>query len=485
MSSVQLIGLGIFVFVITALLYFQSRTQEPFADLNRATWNPSKPPVAGRPYNPSPDSKDYSQVPADLNRDRAPYSAPTGSGSIPLSQQRPSMIPGGGTQTMPREALAQIKDLRELDSKITTWLDAASQKERDQPGSLTSAQRQERIMLMARLRSIRDQVGTGLITDTWKRVADETLNLRNENQGWQQVSPSLAEVNEFGVGSPADAFLTPSEFTQFYSIFNAAIREMSGLAQPDPLQKVRLQQLQVLRQELTDLMNQRSSSSSSTSSSSLQSLPIKMGAAQLFLKQMLKPDQPLPSLFSIDATPTDTHTNFNNSSADVLSDLQNMSWSLNLRIFHDDPVTQDLKAATATLMNQLKNKQITPQEARSHVVALKQYKEPESVMSQTQPTQTQLRQSRINPNANNQQQHQQQHQEPVGLTSPLIQKARTLCKQIREAFPYDAAALGCVPDSRISDAFNAETVINTVCNRLRYSVPTVTPEQFGCPVRAV
>jgi len=470
MSSVQLIGLGMFVFVITALLYFQSRTQEPFADLNRATWNPSKPPVAGRPYNPLPDSKDYSNVPADLNK--APYSAPSGSGSIPLSQQRPSMIPGGGTQTMPREALAQIKDLRELDSKITTWLDAASQKERDQPGSLTSAQRQERIMLMARLRSIRDQVGTGMITDTWKRVADETLNLRNENQGWQQVSPSLAEVNEFGVGSPADAFLTPSEFTQFYSIFNAGIREMSGLAQPDPLQKVRLQQLQVLRQELTDLMSARSSS--------LQSLPIKMGAAQLFLKQMLKPDQPLPSLFSIDATPADTHTNFNNSSADVLSDLQNLSWSLNLRIYHDDPATQELKAATTTLMNQLRNKQISPQEARSHVVALKQYTEPVSVFQQSQ-SQTQLRQSRINPNANNQ--NQNQKQEPVGLTSPLIQKARTLCKQIREAFPYDAAALGCVPDSRISDAYNAETVINTVCNRLRYSVPTVTPEQFGCPVR--
>jgi hypothetical protein len=62
-------------------------------------------------------------------------------------------------------------------------------------------------------------------------------------------------------------------------------------------------------------------------------------------------------------------------------------------------------------------------------------------------------------------------------------RAQTLCKQIREAFPLDADALGC--RHHISDNYEAETVINTVCDRIRYSVPTVSPEQFNCPPKTV
>ena len=61
-------------------------------------------------------------------------------------------------------------------------------------------------------------------------------------------------------------------------------------------------------------------------------------------------------------------------------------------------------------------------------------------------------------------------------------RTRTLCHRIREAFPEDAEALGC---QKVETELEAESVINTVCSRLRFSVPTVSPEQFGCPKRAV
>jgi len=62
--------------------------------------------------------------------------------------------------------------------------------------------------------------------------------------------------------------------------------------------------------------------------------------------------------------------------------------------------------------------------------------------------------------------------------SPIIHGAKRLCYQIRKAFPKDAQALGCAP---VTTEYEAETVINTICTRLKSSVPTVTPEQFNCP----
>ena len=63
----------------------------------------------------------------------------------------------------------------------------------------------------------------------------------------------------------------------------------------------------------------------------------------------------------------------------------------------------------------------------------------------------------------------------------MTKRATVLCQRIKEAFPKDAKALGC--REKIDSEFEAETVINTVCDRLRFSVPTVSPEQFGCPHR--
>jgi hypothetical protein len=62
----------------------------------------------------------------------------------------------------------------------------------------------------------------------------------------------------------------------------------------------------------------------------------------------------------------------------------------------------------------------------------------------------------------------------------MVDRAAILCNQVREAFPLDAEALGC---PRVTPTFEtaAENVIYTVCQRIRETIPTVTPEQFYCP----
>jgi hypothetical protein len=287
------------------------------------------------------------------------------------------------------------------------WLDAASQKDREQPGSLTPTQLQRRVMLQARLTDVRDQLGTGLITDTWKRVADELMELRQENAGWQARSPSMDAAYGFGQGTDESAFLTDEEYTAFFGFFNAGTLELQSLSQPDPLQKVRLQQLQVIRQDLMDTQRRMGTP------------PIKMGSAKLFLRQILKPDQPLPTLFSVEPHPI--RKTFAESSADIHADLHDIQ--------RKDP---SLKEVTRTLADRVNSGDISTNDARTHILELKNTMGPD--------------------------------------------RAVTLCRQIREAFPEDADALGCALPMR-----DPERIITTVCNRLRYSVPTVSPEQFNCP----
>ncbi len=456
------------MFIVAALLFYQSHAAEGFANYPGtvrhftnawASWRPTQTPIAGRLYDPNSTMvNDTYPVPADLAK--APVSQPFG--SIPLSQQRPNMTPGPGTTTAPREAMAQIKDLRELDNKITLWLDAASQKEREQPGSLTPIQLQRRVMLQVRLQDVRDQMGTGMITDTWKSVADELMGLRKENAGWQERSPSLEALYEFGRGSDPNAFLSHGDYVKFYGLFNAAILEMEGLTQPDPLQKVRLQQLQVMRQDLMD------------NSKRLGTPPIKMAAAQLYLRQMLKPDQPLPSLYSLEPPPQELGSFFDESPLDVLADLRDIQWKLTVKY---DPASQEVKRAAAAMMDRIAAGQLTPQEARTHIVALKARSNPVPYSMPLGMIES------MNPSG------PPHVRAPAGLTkkpitNTLIKRAETLCKQIGEAFPNDAEALGC-QKKHVSDEMEAETVINTVCERLRFSVPSVTPEQFNCPKRTV
>lgn len=484
------------IFIVAALLYYQSSGHEGFTSYAKvphfqnswASWSPTMPPIAGRLYDPKSHMvSDPYPVPADLAK--APVSQPFG--TVPPSQQRPAMTPGPGVTMAPRDAMAQIKDLMELDNKITLWLDAASQRERDTPGSLTPTQLQRRVILQGRLQDVRDQLGTGMITDSWKRVADELKELRNENAGWQERSPSLEEVYSFGRGADPSLFLSHGDYVKFYGIFSAGVLEMQGLTQPDPLQKVRLQQLQVMRQDLMDV------------SKRIGTPPIKMATAQLYLRQMLKVDQPLPSLYSIEPPPQEKC--HESSVADVLADLRDLEWKLTVKY---DPASQEVKRATAAMLDRLARGDVTPQEARTHVLALKMRAAPApyssvfgamgAPLSMGAPLKMNGAMMFERPNEIRNSgamlletmdmtgpKHVRAHPTQKSEYNPkdLVSRATTLCKQIGEAFPRDAEALGC--QKHIRDEMEAETVINTVCDRLRFSVPSVTPEQFGCPRRNV
>jgi hypothetical protein len=435
--------------------------------LASTTWKPSDPPIAGRLFNPAANDK-YA-VPGDLAK--APNAAP--SGSVPKTVQKPNGIPGAGTAGAPREAMAQLKDLRELDSKITTWLDAVSQLDRQQPVSLTTQQRQDMVQYQCRLASIREQLGTGMIADTYKQVAAETLKLRNENAKWQKGPASLTAIHSCGLHANPNALLTEADYTQFFALFTAGIQELQGMAHPDPLQKVRLQQLQMMRQELNDAHKK--------------GLPsIKMSAAKNYLTQMLKPDQPLPTLISLDVPePPHLQQQVTNQFGDIMHEIKNMEITLTVKY---DPASAELKRSLAGLMDKMKAGEVSPAMARSHMDLLKEAR------GQTQPSQKQQSHAAAVAAVQASRSQSKDQRDPRFRLDPvsrptssynpnnLIKRATTLCDQIREAFPEDADALGC---QRVTNEFQAETVLNTVCDRLRYSVPTVTPEQFNCPKRRV
>jgi len=462
MSSIVIIGAAVTIFIVAALLYYQANEFEGFADaevknLNNAWagWSPQLPPIAGRLYDPASPANDTYPGLNDLSK--APISAPQG--TIPRSNQRPDMIPG--SRVVPREALAEQKDLMELAAKITLWLESADQRNRERPGSLTGEQLQQRVLLQGRREDINTQLETGLIVDTYKTVADELMDMREKNVGWQQISPSLDAIYEFGQGKNPNAFLTHDEYVEFYQLFSTAIQELEGMTQPEPLQKVRLQQLQIMRQDLI------------TNSKILGTPPIKMNGAKVYLRQMLKSDQPLPELYSLEPPPMDKKHEDN--PIDVISELRDIQWNLTVSY---DPGAQEMKRATASLLDRLHAGQMSAQEARQHVAGLRntrtpgpfEYSAPGPVdIGSDSSVQTDGRPGRYDPKPERKEDRN------------LVERATLLCKQITEAFPEDANALGCRADIR-SD-YDAETVINTVCDRLRYSAPTVTPEQFGCPKR--
>ena len=480
MSSLPVIATTVVIFIVAALLYFQSHPPEGFRS----------GPIAGRQYDPN--EKEFYMVPADLSKALVAYP----SGSIPVPQQRPPTIPGPGSA--PREATAQLKDLRELDNKIMLWLDAASQKEREQVGSMTSDQLQSRVMLQARLADVREQLGTGIITDTWRKVADEISALQMENIGWQKISPSLDAVYGFGLHKDPNRFLTKEDYTEFFALLNAGVLELQGIVQPDPTQKVRLQQLQVIRQDL--IGTQRNYGIP----------PIKMSSAQLFLRQMMRADQPLPTIFSVEPHPL--RYTLADSPLDILSDLNDIQWKLTVE---HDPTSHDLKRSVAAMLDKIRDGTLSPEDARSRLVEMKYQSQATPGQPRANPNplsqftgQTMQPVQTIQPgtNPNPLSQFIGQTRQPVAnpmapvAVNPLphvghtedckclernnmVHRATTLCKQIREAFPLDADALGC--KRHINDTYEAETVINTVCDRIRYSVPTVSPEQFNCPRKTV
>lgn len=427
MTSPKVIGAAILVFLVAAALWYQATSAQ-----SEGFSNPPTPPVAGRPYGAVGElADDNARVPADLNK--APVINPIPNNTIPTTEQRPTAVPGA--PNAPREALATRKDLLELDNKITAWLAAANQLETAHPGSLTPEQRQRRVMLQARLGDIRNQLGTSLITDTYKTVANEILTVRRENTGWGRALPSLEAVHSFGKHAASqDAFLTPDQFREFTGLFHAILNDYQGHTQPNPLERVRLQQLQVIAQDL-----KREPAP-----------PIRVATARLFLEQAQKPDQPLPTLFatvpgfqSPEVTATATHATRPD---DIIRQLQDMQWRLTVTY---DPAGQALKRSVATMLQriQAEGMRMPPTEmeaARTAVAGL---------------------QSRVD----------------AYDPADLVTRATTLCAQASEAFgPTDARALGC-PIAPIKTQLEGENTLNLVCERIRTSVPSVDPRQFNCP----
>jgi hypothetical protein len=434
MTTQLLVVATVAVFIVAAMLYYQA--PEPFA--NPVGGSLSGGPVAGRWYN-SADTSNH--VPADLNH--APVAVPP-SNQIPSAVQRPSGIPG--PSTAPRDALASRKDLTELDSQITVWLAAAAQRDTEHPGSLSPSQLQEQVILQGRLAAIREELGTGMITDTYKTVSKEIAELRRQNASWgTSVTATMISVHGFAKHSDPDSFLTPEQFKEFRALLALLLKEFSGHQQPDPLERVRLKQLQVIDQELDRYRHEPP--------------PIKVGTARLFLERALHPDQPLPSLFSHrpDHKPDHKpghkpghkpdHKPNHDSPAEILRYLKDIQWKLTISY---NPAEQELMQAIAAMMKRIESEDVCFEDmetARKTIDTFKNHHGPSPA-----------------PSADDR------------------NRAMILCKQIHEAFPGDEEAMGC-PRGTIETNEEATNVIQEVCDRIRYSVPTVTPEQFNCPAK--
>uniref|UniRef100_A0A6C0E6G4 Uncharacterized protein n=1 Tax=viral metagenome TaxID=1070528 RepID=A0A6C0E6G4_9ZZZZ len=381
MSSPELIGAAVALFIVAALLYEYA---EGFANPpGFKPWDPRNPPVAGRSYN---TLSKYDTVPADLNE-----AEPIAKVPIPSA---------------PSKQTAQLKDLYDLDTKLTQWLESAAQRDLDSPGSLTTEQQHRRIRYQGRRADVRNQLETGVVTDSWQNVGKEIKEIYEDNEVWQEFYPTMAGIYTFGKGAP-DALLTPTEYTEFFAIFEEALRELESATLQDTILKVRIQQLHTIRQELKEVARKGTP-------------PIMMNAAKHFLRRMIHPEQTLPTLFSM-VVPEPT---LEKSTRDVLIEIR------------------DCRVPDQGLRDALLSGAVSAPEGRRRLREMKDKWEPVGW-------------------------------EPADFVGLEDKRTKRLCKQIRQAFPKDADALGC-------DTIGPGTMA-TVCDRLRYSVPTVSPEQFGCP----
>lgn len=395
---------SILLFVITAALWFQSRSARN-------------------------ENEGFTNVPADLNKAPVVLPASLSQNALPsatVAGQQQKGIPGA--TNAPREALATRKDMMELENKIVTWLAAATQYE-SSVGPLTPDQNQRQVILQTRLTDVLNQLGTSIITDSHKTVSQEINTIRVENTGWGAQVPSIEEIHAFGRHIPDQTgFLTGEQYHEFLNLFNAVLNEFKSYVQPNPLEKVRLQQLEVLKQSLPSQDNQR--------------IPIRLSTARLFLEQALRPDQPLPTLFTV-SFESESESSFNWAPQDIHRQISEIEWKLTVtgkgkQQPHLQKLLQGLKETIA------KSAGSPTDQLRSQISSLQN--EAESY----DPDNYELR-------------------------------VDTLCHQLANAFsPTDAVALGCPLSSSSYDSTNAETVFRTVCNRIQTSVPTVSPRQFNC-----
>ena len=258
---------------------------------------------------------------------------------------------------------------------------------------------------------------------------------------------------------PDDSFLDAELYGQFKGFFYAVLNEYKAHSQPSPLEHARLQQLEVIAQDLQG--TERTVHPHPPS--------IRVGSARLFLEQALKPDQPLPTLLSLAPNPATTPRPLAARPDDVIRQLRDIEWKLTVKY---DPAGQAIKRRVADLLQTLQAHPAPPpaliEAARSATAELQNAAYVSRSALSPPPVAQSLRMAR-------------DHYEP----GDLIGHANTLCEQLREAFPTkDVYALGC-PKEYITDRFEAESTINIVCDRIRYSVPTVSPEQFGCPATRV
>lgn len=444
MSSSTLVSAAIILFCVAAILYYKNTVREHFtspAEVNDflnawVSWGPTQPPIAGTSY--TPNQTPNLNAPGDLNM--APISQPGAypsgnSNSLGKKQQAPT---SGNNPS-----LARPIDLMDLDSKITTWLEAATQCENDAPCTLTPLQQQQRVLLQSRLVDVRSQIQSNQVTDTLRDVTKEIMSLREENAKWDHNTPFVSDVFEFGVGVDQDVTLTKEQYDMFLQIMAKVIKEYEKLHRPKPQQIVRTRQLYIIREYLLRQKNRPY---------------IRMGAARLFLQKMLLPDQPLPTLYNnshVNDTPAEIRAS---DSDDVRDYLRNIQWKLTVLY---GPVENDLHRSTAELMKRLLNGDISVTEARNKAVDLDMMLQPApaGIPGLQQPLQ------------------QRGLGVLYGNDRAIITGAARLCHDVRKAFPRDAAALGCGP---VRTRCQAETVINTVCNNIRSSVPTVSPDQFNC-----
>jgi hypothetical protein len=433
MNSIGVVTAAIALFVIAALLYYQAGQQGMEHFMNPA------PPSAGLPR---PDVT-QNNVPADLNK--APP-AGTSTGNAPSTLQRPIGVPGAGVA--PPTAMATREQMMDLENRLEVWLDAAAQLDNEQPGLLSAAQRQDMLRYQGRLADIRSQLGTGSITDFAIQVRKEQEELKQQNSQWQVGGePSTEQLMSFGQHENPEAYLDKTAYAEFRGLFNAATSSLKSQSQPNPLLRVRLQQLQVIALDLSRAEKQYSPP------------PITYESARSFLRVMTRPDQPLPTLLAL-SPPAIALPPLASNPSDVIGALRDIQWRLTVTY---NPADQALKQAVAATLQRLQSSPSPAdvESARNQVLAL---------------------QARTGPSA-----------APLDTVSGaplqydpsnLIARANTLCQQIREAFPHDATALGC-PTKPVADTYEAETTINIICSRLRDSVPSVSPEQFNCPRRAV
>lgn len=464
--SVPVVTAAIAIFVIAALLYYQSRPFESFLN----------PPTAGRPYNPLNADTNYDNVPHDL--DKAPM--PGYTTQIPQALQRPAMTPGAGVA--PADAPASIKELRELDNEIDIWVQSANMYERDNPGALSFEQIDKRAELLNHQTDIKTQIASGKVTMSHKAAAQEIMSLRVENKKWQRFVPDLSEINGFARHEQPMAFLTSEQYTQFKQLLAAILQMYKRHVQPEPLKRARIPQLETVQSDLHYAEKEFKGTP-----------PIRVESARLFLHNAMQPEQPLPTLIAIGPHPNPgpgphphpgpkPHPGPSPAPgpdpSDIIWQLRNLEWKLTVKY---DPAEQELKRSIAALLKRLSTEQFPEQdleEIRREISNIQNKHSPsgyDPTGSNPGGYNPSLTPFRPMPTPIPGQEH-----------DPKLQaRAETLCKQIHEAFPHDAEALGCPKQLRQMTRYEAESAINLVCDRLRTSVPTVTPEQFNCPRRAV